>query len=271
VNKVRFTVFGSSGFIGRSVSEYLLKQGYEVITPKRDEIPPDNFNLGHVIFAIGANAGIPGNKIQDTIEANITALVDRISNSTFTSWLYLSSTRIYGFSDIPSSEQDIIHMTPGSENIYGISKLLGESICLSLTNPNIRIARLSNVYGRNQSKYTFLGSIKENIANSKHVTIFDHKESSKDYIAIDDVTSLIEKISLHGKQRLYNVASGKNIKHESIINCLSPNSNVNFDFNVDAIKRNYSPVNISRIVQEFNFKPRYLLDDIHIVFNYNLF
>ncbi len=262
MNKVRFTVFGSTGFIGRNASDHLRKQGYEVITPKRDEIPPNSLDLGHVIFAIGANAGIPGNNTHATIEANITALVDRISHSTFNSWLYLSSTRIYGFSDLPGTEEDMIQMTHGPENIYGISKLLGESICMSFNNPNVRIARLSNVYGRGQSKYTFLGSIKDSIANSKHITIIDHKESSKDYVAMDDVAILLENIALHGNHRLYNVASGNNINHETILKKLSEMSGVDIVFSPDGIKRNYTPVDISRISQEFNFTPKNILDDL---------
>ena len=50
---MKFTIFGSKGYIGSALCDYLKLQNIECITPdiKNDKIPKEN--LGHVIYAIG--------------------------------------------------------------------------------------------------------------------------------------------------------------------------------------------------------------------------
>src|SRR5579863_10465781 len=92
---MRFTIFGGSGFIGRHLSEYLRHQGMEVNTPGRGSDVPRGEKLGHVIYAIGLTGNFR-QRPDAAIEAHVCLLQRMFSQADFDSWLYLSSTRVYG-------------------------------------------------------------------------------------------------------------------------------------------------------------------------------
>lgn len=166
-NYHKFTIFGGSGFIGQNLINYLRSLGHEVFATSRNEKLPTKINLGHVIFAIGITGNFRGRPF-DTIESNVSILAKYMQSSTFDSWLFLSSARIYGTKKDFASETDYIKVFPNEDSIYDISKLLAESLCMSINNSNIRIARISNVYGVNQSCNTFLGSLLSDITLKKN-------------------------------------------------------------------------------------------------------
>jgi nucleoside-diphosphate-sugar epimerase len=259
-NRPKFTVFGSTGFIGKNIVQYLLDQGCDVYCPGRHELPPKDVHLGHVIYAIGM-AGNFRQKPFETIDSEVTALTSRIKDCTFDSWLYLSSTRMYGVSNTLSSEADEIRIYPASDSIFDICKLLCESVCLSIPNKNIRIARLSNVYGIGQNHHTFLGSLLQDVHNHRDIVILEGPDSAKDYISILDVVALLYQISLFGKHRMYNVASGSQITHFDIASKLTSLSNVKVSFSENAQNRRLAPIDTNRIREEFDFKPRSFMSD----------
>ena len=259
---MKFTVFGSRGFIGSNVTEYLRWEGHEVFTPARDEIPLPDVHLGHVIYCIGLTGDFRRRPF-DTVNAHVTELTKRMQNASYDSWLYLSSTRVYGASSGPVTETDPIFVMPGSDGIYDISKLLGESLCLSADRPTVRVARLSNVYGAKQSCHTFLGSLLEDVAAGREILIGEDPESSKDYIAITDVVCLIQKISLHGRHQLYNLASGSSTKHRMLAERLYQLTGRPVIFSVKAPRRIFPSMNVSRITEEFGLEPRSLLKDLN--------
>ena len=151
---MHFTIFGASGFIGSNLTAHLYSKGYSVVTPKRKELLDPQESLGHVVYAIGMTGNFHSRPVE-TIDAHVNVLSKFLKKYKYESWLYLSSTRLYGLSEGLYSEEDKINVFPGKDSIYDISKLLGESLCLSTQRPDVRIARLSNVYGVGQSSSTF--------------------------------------------------------------------------------------------------------------------
>ncbi len=253
---MKFTALGSSGFIGKTLTAYLRDKGHEVVTPDRTVKTLAGQNLGHVIYAIGMTGNFRENP-DAAIEAHVNVLQRLIKDATFDSWLYLSSTRVYGSSN-NTSETTPITVTPNADTLYDLSKLLGESICLSHKNPAVRVARLSNVYGIGQSEHTFLGSVLRDVKNKGNVTIGENPASSKDYVSVQDVVELLELIALNGKERLYNIASGKATTHQALADSLG--SAVSFAPN--GATRALPGINIARISGEFGKTPRQLLNDL---------
>ena len=250
---MQFTIFGASGFIGSNLEVYLRGQGHSVNTPRREEQLDPRANLGHVIYAVGMTGDFRTRPFE-TIESHVTALSNLLRRSSFDSWLYLSSTRIYRLSDSTSNETDSISVIPGSDGIYDISKLLGEALCLAMKHPAIRVVRLSNVYGVGQSKNTFLGDIIGTLASGGDVTIQESPTSSKDYITIAEVVQLIEKIVLNGKHNIYNVASGLNTSHLAISRIIEAVLDVEIEFIENAQERIFTNINVNRIKNEFSFE-----------------
>ncbi len=255
---MKFTVLGNTGFIGRTVTAHLRAKGHDVATPDRNVQSPAGENLGHVIYAIGMTGNFREHPDR-AIEAHVNVLQRLMKDAEFDSWLYLSSTRVYGMGD--TSETSPVSVMPNADTLYDLSKLLGEAICLSHKNPAVRVARLSNVYGVGQSEHTFLGSILRDVKKSGKVTIGEGQLSSKDYVSVQDVAELLELIALHGKERLYNIASGEAITHGALAAKIFSAGHT-IDFAPDGKIRALPAINIGRIEQEFGRAPRSLLDDI---------
>lgn len=260
---MRFTVFGGTGFIGSNLIRHLRREGHEVYAPHRGELVKTKDSLGHVIYAIGLTGDFR-KRPYDTVEAHVCLLSNLLRNCVFDSWLYLSSTRIY--SQLPlemhASEEAAIPLTPGSDSIYDLSKLLGESLCLTHPSPTVRVARLSNVYGVGQSKHTFLASVLHELYESGKAQINESPKSCKDYVAIDDVLPLLQAIATCGKRRIYNVASGHLTTHAAVAERLVSLMNAELVFTPDGPMRAFPPINIDLATSEFQYSPARLLDQL---------
>lgn len=220
-----FTIFGGAGFIGRHLANALQATGQPVSTPQRDASIDSLGALGHVIYCAGLTADFR-TRPHDTMEAHV-GLVSRIlAFGEFESLVYLSSTRIYDGA-ARGSEEMTFSVDPWSPNdLYNISKLAGESLCLNHDNPKVRVARLSNVYGTGMydsggGGENFLGSVIRDAISERHVELNSAPGSAKDYIHIGDVVRALTLIAIDGQERIYNVASGDTVSHEQLLDRLA--------------------------------------------------
>ena len=260
--EVKFTVLGGQGFIGRHLVNHLKAQGHTVEVPGRDLEGIGQSELGHVIYAIGLTADFRKRPF-DTIDAHVTLLAKLLQGCRFESWLYLSSTRVYASLDkAQAAEDDAILVPPGPDSLYNLSKLMGESLCLTLPNPAIRVARLSNVYGKGMSTDTFLGSVLNDLQLHGRVTVNESPESGKDYVGVEDVCKLLESISLGGRQRLYNVASGRNLTHKVLLDRICTLTGFSAGYSGGAPTRTFPLVDVSRARHEFDYRPGHLFDTV---------
>src|SRR5450755_3343526 len=125
------TVLGASGFVGSYVVACLQRSGLEYQAVARGQQQPGG-NLGHIIYCIGVTADFR-QRPYDTVEAHVCMLLDLVRQASFESILYLSSTRLYmGSSGVAHEDEDITVNPLQFEDIYNISKAMGESIVLSL-------------------------------------------------------------------------------------------------------------------------------------------
>lgn len=258
---MKFTVFGAEGYVGKALVSHLESRRREVSAVARHQIADLSGNLGHVIYTIGVTADFR-TRLSDTIDAHVSLLKSLMLEHDFESWLYLSSTRIYGARDVgaPASETDEIRVTPGPDAIYDLSKLLGESWCLSHSAPTVRIARLSNVFSEEPAPDTFLGSVLQSLQHDGHVTVREDPRSSKDYVNLADVVEQLENIAIHGKHRIYNVASGRQTPHLQLLGEISKFTNGTFDFEKGATLRRFPSINVDRLRDEFGYAPRDVME-----------
>lgn len=217
-----FTVFGSNGFIGRHLTAALRRDGHETAALGRYDISDAPKDLGHVIYAIGMT-GNYRSQPYDTIDAHVGVLSRILQSHHFSSFLYLSSTRVYrGLpKDAIASEDAPLPLKPDADSIYDYSKLLGEALSLAHAIPTVRVARLSNVYGAGMSEAAFLGALYTQLHHEGKITIQDNPQSAKDYIHINDAVKRLSHIAVNGKHRIYNVASGKSVSCHEIATALS--------------------------------------------------
>lgn len=258
-------MIGSTGFIGRRMVRHLRDHGFEVETPFRDTADLRGRKLGHVIYAIGLTGNFR-RAPQSTVEAHVTLLQKLLDGADFDSWLYLSSTRVYeGLRDAsPATEDAALNVRPGLDAIYNLSKLLGESVCLAIDRTAIRVARLSNVYGSGQSPHSFLGSVIGDLVRRQTVMMGESCQSSKDYVSIDDVVGVITAVAMRGRERIYNVASGRPVTHGALASVIRQGGYA-VDFAPDAPTRSFPVIDNTRISGEFGEIRRSILADLPLL------
>ncbi len=261
----RFTIFGAGGLIGSRLMERLKAERHEVHAVHRDTWPEPGRDLGHVIFAIGLTADFRGRPLETTA-LHVNRLHDVLSRYSFASLLYLSTTRVYRGAAGTGEEADLVARPTVNDDIYNLTKMTGESLCLALPAPTIRVARLSNVYSARDRSEVFLASVLRDAVADGAVTLRTAPSSSKDYIHLDDAVSLLAHIALTGKERIYNVASGINVSNETIARTLRE-LGVTVSFQPDAPEASFPPIDIDRIRNEFQFKPRNLETTLPAVFH----
>lgn len=259
---MKATVLGASGFIGRNLVRYLQDYGYEVATPGRDTLGELGGHLGHVFYCIGMTGNFRARPLA-TVEAHAGLLGRLLERMDFDSFLFFSSTRIYALANgvDDTSEDAPVRLLPSADTTYDLSKLLGEALCLSLDRPSVKVVRLSNVYGPDQGKATFLGSLLHDLSLSGAATIRESQDSSKDYVSVDDVTSLAERIARCGGNRVYNVASGLPVSHLEIARAVTEEG-YGCTFAPGGPRRVFPNINIERLQTEFGYRPRSLLGDL---------
>ncbi|PVB62261.1 SDR family oxidoreductase [Labrenzia sp. 011] len=259
---MKATVLGASGFIGANIVRHLQGKGYEVATPGRAELAALAGDLGHVFYCVGLTGNFRDHPLA-TVEAHAGILARLLETVSCESFLYFSSTRIYGQATetAQTGETGPVRVTPSADTTYDLSKMLGEALCLAMEQPAVRVIRLSNVYGADQSPNTFLGSLLRDLATKGHAEFLESAESSKDYVAMTDVATLAERIARSGRQRIYNVASGRATRHGDIAGAVT-RAGYSCSFRPGGVRRALPAIDIARIQNEFDFSPRNLIDDL---------
>lgn len=210
------TVFGAMGFVGRALVAHLERGGYRVRAVGRGDASWRDADLGHAFYTIGLTADFRTRPFE-TIDAHVSLLTDVLRGASFASFVYLSSTRVYG----PAASTDeaaAIPAFPGNpDHLYNLSKLMGEAACLGSGLANARVARLSNVFGEDLASQNFLASVLREAAETGRVQLRTSLASAKDYVWVGDVVRALEAIAVAGREPITNVAFGGNTTHGEIM------------------------------------------------------
>lgn len=256
---VGFTIFGGAGFVGARLAAHLRAEGAEVWAPDRAALAAERAagrlaerDLGHVVYAIGLTGDFR-RRLRETVDAHVRLLLELIDIGRWSSWLYLSSTRVYGGVDVGRAlrEDDPLAVAPSADSVYDLSKLLGEALCLARPEPECRVARLSNVFGAGMNPSTFLGALARDSMRGRAVEIGEDPASAKDYLAVEDAVAALARIALFGRERLYNVASGVSTTHDRIAAMLRETRGVEVAFRRGAPLRRFPPIDVARLTGEF--------------------
>lgn len=253
-----WTVLGSSGTIGRRLVARLRAAGQAVETPGRGDASLYQRPLGHVIYAIGLTADFR-QRPYDTVQAHVSLLAELLQRADLESLLYLSSTRVYARAASGSEDATLPVLSQDPSDLYNLSKLMGESLCLQDQRTSVRVVRLSNVVGGDDDdSANFVPSLMRD-ARSGRIVLQTAIDSIKDYIHIDDVAELLPRIAVSGRERLYNVASGTQTTHAQWVAQLVAQTGCDVEVVPGAPFVRFTPIDIGRIRAEFDFQPRSVL------------
>ena len=250
---MKFTILGSTGFIGSALISYLKSQHIECVTLDLRTEEISDKSLGHVIYAIGE----PNFKEKpiESIDAHVLKLEKFLKKANFESFLYLSSTKIYYGSTFTDEDSSLVVNPLKFYSLYNISKIMGEAICNLSQKQNVRIVRLSTVTGKNFKTSNFISSIIFDAIRNKEIILKTKLDSKRDYILLEDVVQILPKISISGKNKIYNVAYGQNLKTREIVEKIKEITGCTYKVERDAKEYSYPPISIQKIKNEFNFNP----------------
>lgn len=265
---MKFTIFGATGFIGRELVNFLNSQGIDTFIPKRDFIPSKDENLGHVIYCIGLTSDFRKKPFQ-TVEAHVCKLKKIIMQCHFESFVYLSSTRVYNGSELGIESNKLVVNPNNFSDLYNISKIMGESICLSIHNKNVKVVRLSNVLGNDFSSGNIVYSLIEDAIQKGKISLKQSANVERDFISVDKVVSLIVDVAVKGLERIYNIASGQNVSNQVIIDNIQERTNCEVTYESENEVLKFPVISIEKIVNEFSFKPENFENKLNeLILNY---
>ncbi len=254
----KFTVFGQ-GFVGKNLSTFLKERKCSIFLPKKRKFKFKK-NLNHVVFCIGNQNWL--DDVELTYEANLAMLAKILFNNKFKSFTLVSSTRLYmsNFNKRTSEKSSIQVDTSKKSFLYNSLKIAAENLCLSLDNKNIRVARISNLFASNFTNQAYIlpTMIKDSI-KKKRINLQIGKNSTKDFIHVEDAFNVLFKVIIRGKYRIYNIANGKNIKIGEIVKKIKRKTNCSIAITKYPKIIKEPKININRIKKEFNFKTKYNL------------
>ncbi|WP_201001304.1 NAD-dependent epimerase/dehydratase family protein [Paenibacillus glycanilyticus] len=248
------TVIGAGGFIGSHLTARLRTIGFDVFCPEKGSPSVFGRPLGHVFYCAGITSDFRS-RPYDVVEAHAGFISRLLQAADFRSLLYLSTTRLYHRAESTREEADLSVNSNQREDIYALSKLLGESVCLCSGRSNIRVARLSNVVGDDFGSGNFIYSVMKDILDHGSVTLLSTMDSEKDYIRVEDAVEALIQIALKGKQFIYNVASGVNLTNQQLFDAWTEVRSFELNLSPSAVRLAFKPIEITRMRDEFDFRP----------------
>lgn len=218
--KIKAVVTGCAGFIGSSLTDALLKKGYEVIgidcytdyyskalkeSNVSGALGNDNFQLvkedllsmneypeADYVFHMAAQAGVRaswGRNFDVYTRNNIEAtqrLLEFYKDKSIKKFIYSSSSSVYGDTTLPATEASPLR--PVSP--YGVTKLAGENLCY-LYYKNFGLPAVSlryfTVYGPRQRPDMAINKFINAIINDREITVYGDGEQKRDFTFVEDV------------------------------------------------------------------------------------
>jgi nucleoside-diphosphate-sugar epimerase len=254
----RFTVLGGQGFIGSHLVRHLRARGHTCWVPDRDDPALFERELGHVVYAIGLTADFRSRPLA-TVEAHVCALRQVLAAGRFDTLTYLSSTRVYAGASSTREDASLRVDPQAASDLYNLSKLMGEALCLHCGHAGMKVARLSNIvgaHGRAAGKASFIDQLLEEGLRTGQVHLQTALESAKDYLSIADATDTLARIALSPHCGIFNVASGVGVTNEEIVRLLECRMGWQVSVDKHAPAWGFERIDVSRVQGLFGSEPQ---------------
>jgi ADP-L-glycero-D-manno-heptose 6-epimerase len=283
---MKILVTGGLGFIGRNITERLVKDGHEVTVVASGSEPhipgvhkvlymslegihwPEVYGKD-VVFHLMANNDTLCNDEHEMLRANLYGpikLFCAARDGGCRKFIYASSTAIYGASPAPYIEGET-EIKP--LNAYGRSKQMFDSFAEKFADEkecSITALRYCNVYGpgedRKRKRMSMIGQLIRQM-KTKQPVLFRDGEQKRDWVYVKDVVEanmLAMRVSQREhKWNVYNIGSGVATTFNEIVKLISnhvptgPTKYIDCPF-ADAYQ-NHTECNIEKARRELGFSP----------------
>lgn len=254
---MRISVVGGHGFIGQAVVQALRQstqagEGAEILLPDRAALAAGApcGGWGMMIWAAGLTADFRQRPF-DTVAAHVGDLSRVISGGGIEGILYLSSTRVYMRAAAANEAEALPTLPTDPSDLYNLTKLAGEALCLSSGLSRVKIARLSNIVGPNEStRKTFLGALCCEALTGR-IKLQSAPHSLKDYLWIEDAATILAQMATDDSEGVFNVASGRQISHLTWAQALSHQTNAALEIPDQLPETSFAPIDTTRMASRY--------------------
>ncbi len=232
----RVVILGHTGFIGSKI-ESTLRTNYPMLEivglsyPAFDIVTEaeklktyfDEYTAVVMLAAVKKQFGDTIENFQKNIDI-ITAFCKVISECKIQRVIYFSSAAVYG----ESIEHDMITENTSVEpqTYYGMAKYVSERLLLKVAQKGLVILRPPVIYGSgDMAAYGPSGFLQTALAGGEIVLWGDGTEM-REFIFIDDVVRLVEKMLFSDYTGVLNVASGKSYSYQGILEVMREQKNL---------------------------------------------
>lgn len=157
---------------------------------------------------------------------NISEIFDVVNPKLINKILYTSSSSVYG-----SIGGKVNNVDRNNRYIYSSLKISAENLIKNFCNKNkinFDICRVFNLYGLNDN-FSIISKLIQSKKKKKKIEIYNNGDSIRDFIHVDDVALIYEKLLRIKDSNIFDVGTGKGIKIKDIVNSLKiPSKNVKF-------------------------------------------
>ena len=242
----RVLVTGACGFLGRNVSTYFKKKGFEVLglgyghwgDEQPEEHGIDKWVDGDVCTtnllkitkkldcivhcaggsSVGDSVVAPLEEFEKTVNSASNILEYARVSQTEAKLVFPSSAAVYGEKDdAPIQESD--SLTPVSP--YGFYKKMTEELCESYCrnfNLSVSVIRFFSIHGNGLKKQLLWDACTKLSAGDKEVAFFGTGRETRDWLHIEDAVALIYVMSQTGER--YTIVNGGSGKRSTVLDIL---------------------------------------------------
>ncbi len=206
-------VTGGAGFIGKNVTDELVKTGNRVVCYEKDQDITKPLRVTEhidVVMHLAAIVG-KGESEKKMVETNVlgTRNVLEWCKQQRTRMVFVSTCMVYGNPKRnPVDESTEVNPIDG----YAKSKAVAEELCVKYArekNVDCVIVRLFNPYGKGQKQPFLVPSIIDAMKGNTKL-VLNAPELKRDYVHINDVVAALVKAGEKGKKAdVINIGSGR--------------------------------------------------------------
>jgi len=271
---VTIVITGASGFIGKSLNNYLSNEGFDCIGVSRTPCPEAQIvndysesPTGDVLIHCAEcnDRNWVNNHSNDTYASDVAETLNSLIEKNFRQVIYFSSSVVYGSSNGLNSTKDKVF----SYDKYSEVKISSENIVAGI---NGCILRLANIYGPGMSKKNVISDILSQLSNKETISLISGSPI-RDFLHIVDLMSAVKEIIVKKKAGKYNIGSGEGISIKNLAELIIKlnKSHQRLNFSKDKPIDSKIILDISNTLEELDWKPQISLKDgLTDLINYKL-
>ena len=223
----RIVILGHTGFIGSHLEKYF-SNNYPTIEIIGQSLPSidlaedasllkNYFNANTAVIMCAAVKKQLGSTIT-TCQKNIAMVANlctMLEQSPVERLIYFSSAAVYGEQRQNLNITEDTSINPSS--YYGIAKTTGESLLQKAMSKGLVIVRPPQIYGPGDIPcYGPVGFL-HTVLNKEPIILWGDGTEKREFIFVDDVVALVEKLLFSDYKGVLNIASGKSYSYQEIL------------------------------------------------------